>query len=60
VKKKDKALTATFRARGKGRLNYVFNAIGFFCPNYPWLTQSERRRGKLLQNCLQMLQSRRK
>jgi hypothetical protein len=38
VKKEDESLTVAFGAQGKRRLNRVFDAIGFFYPDYPRLT----------------------
>lgn len=38
VEKEDEALTAASGARGKTRLNHVFDAIDFFYPNYPQLS----------------------
>jgi hypothetical protein len=38
VKKEDESLTVAFGAQGKRRLKNIFDAIGFFYPDYPRLT----------------------
>lgn len=40
IKKEDEALTTAFGSRGKRRLIWVFDAIGFVHPEYLHLTQS--------------------
>ena len=43
----DKAMTVAFGARGKRRLNRVFDVIGFVYPNYCFPVQQQKGKGKL-------------
>jgi hypothetical protein len=45
-KAEDEAMTAAFGARGKKRLNRVFDVIGFIYPNYCYPTQKQGRKRK--------------
>jgi hypothetical protein len=45
---KDEAMATAFGARGKKRLNRVFDVIGFVYPDYCIPCESKGRRGKLL------------
>ena len=47
-KAEDDSMTTAFGARGKKRLNRVFDVIGFVYPNYTIPRESKGRRGKLL------------
>jgi hypothetical protein len=44
----DEAMTAAFGARGKKRLNRVFDVIGFIYPDYCFPARKQRGKGKLL------------
>jgi hypothetical protein len=48
TKKEDKALTVAFGARGKRRLNLVFDAIHFIYPDYYYPIKASGRREKVL------------
>jgi hypothetical protein len=41
MRKEDEALTIAFGARGKRRLNRVFDAISFIYPDYNFLVPSK-------------------
>jgi hypothetical protein len=43
----DDALSLAFGGRGKKRLNWVFDAIGFIYPDYYYPLRSQEKRGKL-------------
>jgi hypothetical protein len=45
-KAEDEAMTATFGARGKQRLNRVFDVIGFIYPDLCYPTQKQGRKMK--------------
>jgi hypothetical protein len=47
-KVEDNVLSTSFGARGKKRLNRVFDAIGFVYPDYNYPLRDEERKGKLL------------
>jgi hypothetical protein len=44
-KSEDNALSAAFGSRKKKRLNRVFDAIGFVCPNYRYPPRGQKRKG---------------
>jgi hypothetical protein len=44
----DKAMTAAFGARGKKRLNRVFDVIGFVYPDYCFPVQKQGRKRKVI------------
>jgi hypothetical protein len=47
-KAKDEAMTTAFGARGKKRLNRVFEVIRFVCPDYCYPLRKPGKKGKLL------------
>jgi hypothetical protein len=48
TKAEDEAMNTAFGARGKRRLNRVFDVIGFVYLDYNFPTQKNESRGKLL------------
>jgi hypothetical protein len=56
----DEAMTTAFGARGKKRLNRVFDAIGFVYPDYCYLTRKQGKKGKLLPRYLLLCRGRRR
>jgi hypothetical protein len=46
TKKEDRALTVPFRAKGKRRLNRVFDTIHFVYPNYSWVKKGGDKKRK--------------
>jgi hypothetical protein len=56
---KDEAMTVAFGARGKKRLNRVFDVIGFVYPDYCFLSEGKGEKGKLLLQPLLVRRSRR-
>jgi hypothetical protein len=55
----DEAMTVAFGARGKRRLNRVFNVIGFVYPHYCFPVRRQGGKGKLLLQPLPARRSRR-